>query len=93
MNDAPMVFEFEFRRDDRGRRMRVVIDSGGRVVVEEWKGTDALGGERWLDVDVYAENEYGPVANAYDWIEMVAVACAEGRVGAIPPRPTAVLSR
>jgi hypothetical protein len=71
------VFPFFYRGDSR--RMRVVVSADNAVVIEESHGCDALGVERWLDVDVYAEDEYSkPRASAFDWIEMVVLAVVRG---------------
>jgi hypothetical protein len=70
------VFPFLFRGDD-SRRMRVVITTGNTVCIESFGGRDALGAERWLDVDVYARDDEDPVVPAVDWIEMIALAVAQ----------------
>jgi hypothetical protein len=71
------VFPFFFRGDD-SRRMRVVIAADNHVSIEEFKGCDALGVERWMDVDVYADDDYNdPAVPAFDWVEMVALAVAQ----------------
>jgi hypothetical protein len=71
-NSTPTVYPFFFRGDD-SHPMRVVIAPDNEVTIEEKRGRDALGTDRWHAID---SGEYD--VNTV-WLDMIALAIHHGQ--------------